>query len=50
VTAALAWQARQRGVRTLVLSAENDDVGRIYGRAGFRRIGTTRAAARATPA
>ena len=44
VTAALAGHARQCGVRALVLSAENDDVGRIYRRAGFRRIGTTHAA------
>ncbi len=50
VTAALAGHARQRGVRSLVLSAENDDVGRIYGRAGFRRIGTTGTAGRAAPA
>jgi ribosomal protein S18 acetylase RimI-like enzyme len=44
VTTALAGHARQRGVRALVLSAENDDVSRIYRRAGFRRIGTTHAA------
>jgi len=50
VTGLLAWHARQSGVRTLVLSAENDDVGRIYRRAGFRRIGTTHAAERAGPA
>jgi GNAT superfamily N-acetyltransferase len=50
VTGLLAWHARQSGVRTLVLSAENDDVGRIYRRAGFRRIGTTHAAERPRPA
>ncbi|MGP8209202.1 MAG: GNAT family N-acetyltransferase [Acidimicrobiales bacterium] len=50
VTAFLASHAQHVGVRTLVLSAENDDVGRIYRRAGFRRIGTTHAAERAGPA
>jgi hypothetical protein len=50
VTAFLASHAQHVGVRTLVLSAENDDVGRIYRRAGFRRIGTTHAAERPRPA
>jgi GNAT superfamily N-acetyltransferase len=50
VTAWLAAHAHQRGVRTLVLSAQNDDVSRIYQRAGFRRIGTTHAAERPRPA
>jgi GNAT superfamily N-acetyltransferase len=50
LTALLARHARHRGVRTLVLSAENEDVGHIYRRAGFRRIGTTHAAERARPA
>jgi ribosomal protein S18 acetylase RimI-like enzyme len=49
VTAALASDAHRRGVRTLLLSAENDDVSRIYGRAGFRRIGMTHAAERPVP-
>ncbi|WP_418960996.1 GNAT family N-acetyltransferase [Streptomyces tritici] len=40
VTAALAEDARARGVRTAFLSAGDDDVARIYGRLGFRRIGT----------
>ncbi len=44
VTGTLAAHARKCGVRALVLSAENDDVSRIYRRAGFRRIGTTHAA------
>jgi hypothetical protein len=36
-------------VEALVLSAENDDVSRIYRRAGFHRIGTTHAACGAGP-
>jgi ribosomal protein S18 acetylase RimI-like enzyme len=50
VTATLARHARQCGVEALVLSAENDDVSRIYRRAGFHRIGTTHAAWRPWPA
>jgi ribosomal protein S18 acetylase RimI-like enzyme len=50
VTASLARHARQCGVEALVLSAENDDVSRIYHRAGFHRIGTTHAAWRPGPA
>jgi GNAT superfamily N-acetyltransferase len=50
LTALLARHARHSGVRTLVLSAENEDVGHIYRRTGFRRIGTTHAAERARPA
>jgi ribosomal protein S18 acetylase RimI-like enzyme len=50
VTAALAGHARPSEVRTLVLSAENDDVARIYRRAGFQRIGTTGVASRPVPA
>jgi ribosomal protein S18 acetylase RimI-like enzyme len=44
VTALLAAHAHNSGVRTLLISAQNDDVSRIYRRAGFRRIGTTHAA------
>ncbi|MEU7205694.1 GNAT family N-acetyltransferase [Streptomyces sp. NPDC045470] len=40
VTAALVADARERGVRTVFLSANNDDVARIYERLGFRRIAT----------
>ncbi|MGW0395442.1 GNAT family N-acetyltransferase [Streptomyces sp. NPDC003042] len=40
VTAALVAQARARGVRTVFLSAGDEDVARIYARAGFRRVGT----------
>ncbi|OKI06267.1 acetyltransferase [Streptomyces sp. CB02923] len=40
VTAALVADARERGVRTVFLSANNDDVARIYERLGFRRVAT----------
>ncbi|MGW6869630.1 GNAT family N-acetyltransferase [Streptomyces sp. NPDC054901] len=40
VTAALVAQARERGAGTVFLSAGDEDVARIYGRAGFRRVGT----------
>ncbi|MEU5147420.1 GNAT family N-acetyltransferase [Streptomyces yangpuensis] len=40
VTSALVAQARARGARTVFLSAGDEDVARIYGRAGFRRVGT----------
>ncbi|MFG2334208.1 GNAT family N-acetyltransferase [Streptomyces sp. NPDC048604] len=40
VTAALVSDARARGVRTVFLSAGDEDVARIYGRVGFRRVGT----------
>ncbi|MEV5593700.1 GNAT family N-acetyltransferase [Streptomyces sp. NPDC052496] len=40
VTAALVADARERGMRTVFLSANNDDVARIYERVGFRRIAT----------
>jgi ribosomal protein S18 acetylase RimI-like enzyme len=40
VTAALVEDARARGVRTIFLSASDDDVARMYGRVGFRQIGT----------
>jgi predicted GNAT family acetyltransferase len=33
-----------KGVTTLLLSAQNDDVARIYERAGFRRVGVAFAA------
>ncbi|WP_411105427.1 GNAT family N-acetyltransferase [Streptomyces sp. cmx-4-9] len=40
VTAALVAQARARGVRTVFLSAGDEDVARVYARAGFRRVAT----------
>ncbi|MEU6211895.1 GNAT family N-acetyltransferase [Streptomyces sp. NPDC047023] len=40
VTAALVARARATGARTVFLSAGDEDVARVYGRAGFRRIGT----------
>ncbi|MFH9425377.1 GNAT family N-acetyltransferase [Streptomyces sp. NPDC017529] len=40
VTAALVADARERGIRTVFLSAGNDDVARIYERLGFRRVAT----------
>ncbi|WP_344465704.1 GNAT family N-acetyltransferase [Kitasatospora kazusensis] len=40
VTAALVADARARGVRTVFLSASDDEVARLYGRLGFRRVGT----------
>jgi GNAT superfamily N-acetyltransferase len=44
VTATLAQHARDAGVRTVLLSAEDDAVARIYARAGFQRVGTAHAA------
>ncbi|MFJ7203149.1 GNAT family N-acetyltransferase [Streptomyces sp. NPDC098789] len=40
VTAALVADALARGVRTVFLSAGDEDVARLYGRIGFRRVGT----------
>ncbi|GAA1143649.1 ribosomal protein S18 acetylase RimI-like enzyme [Kitasatospora gansuensis] len=40
VTAALVADARARGVETVFLSAGDQDVARIYGRVGFRTVGT----------
>ncbi|RSS79328.1 GNAT family N-acetyltransferase [Streptomyces sp. WAC06614] len=40
VTAALTADALARGTRTVFLSAGDEDVARIYGRAGFRRVAT----------
>ena len=40
VTAGLTADAQRRGVRTCFLSAGNPAIGRIYARAGFRRVGT----------
>jgi ribosomal protein S18 acetylase RimI-like enzyme len=46
VTALLARHAREHGVPGLLLSAQDDDVARVYQRVGFRRVGTTHAAER----
>ncbi|MFC9298039.1 GNAT family N-acetyltransferase [Streptomyces sp. NPDC057011] len=40
VTAALVADALARGARTVFLSAGDEDVARIYARAGFRRVAT----------
>jgi len=40
VTALLARDALDRGVRTLFLSASDEAVARVYARIGFRGIGT----------
>jgi ribosomal protein S18 acetylase RimI-like enzyme len=40
VTALLAADARDRGVRTIFLSASDAAVARVYARIGFREIGT----------
>ncbi|GAA4587362.1 hypothetical protein GCM10023194_36030 [Planotetraspora phitsanulokensis] len=50
VTAALAADARSRGVTTVFLSAGDADVARIYARLGFRSIGTALIAEAAAPA
>ncbi|HKH17054.1 MAG TPA: GNAT family N-acetyltransferase [Solirubrobacteraceae bacterium] len=40
VTARLAQDARERGAEIVFLSAADDAVARVYGRLGFRRVGT----------
>jgi ribosomal protein S18 acetylase RimI-like enzyme len=40
LTHVLARDALEHGVTTVFCSAQNDDVARIYGRIGFRRVGT----------
>jgi N-acetylglutamate synthase-like GNAT family acetyltransferase len=40
VTAALVQDAVTNGMRTVFLSAGDDDVARLYARLGFRRVGT----------
>ncbi|MCJ1677410.1 GNAT family N-acetyltransferase [Streptomyces sp. APSN-46.1] len=40
VTAALVADALARGVTTVFLTAGDEDVARVYGRAGFLRVGT----------
>ncbi|WP_443035191.1 GNAT family N-acetyltransferase [Streptomyces sp. BE20] len=50
VTAALVAHARANGVRTVFLSAADEDVARIYRRAGFRPFATALIAEPAEPA
>jgi truncated hemoglobin YjbI len=45
LTAALAADAVRRGVTTLFMGADSDDVARIYERAGFVRVGSAGGAA-----
>jgi N-acetylglutamate synthase-like GNAT family acetyltransferase len=40
VTSGLVWDARNRGVETIFLSAGSEDIARVYARLGFRRVGT----------
>ncbi|MEV7775886.1 GNAT family N-acetyltransferase [Kitasatospora sp. NPDC086791] len=49
VTAALVAHARANGVRTVFLSASDEDVARIYRRAGFRPFATALIAEPAAP-
>ncbi|MEU9045777.1 MULTISPECIES: GNAT family N-acetyltransferase [unclassified Kitasatospora] len=49
VTAALVAHARANGVRTVFLSASDEDVARIYRRAGFRLFATALIAEPASP-
>lgn len=49
VTATLVADALERGVGTVFLSADDDDVARVYERVGFRRVGTAGAASVVAP-
>lgn len=40
ITAALVADARERGIATVFLSAQDDAVARVYERIGFQRVGT----------
>jgi predicted GNAT family acetyltransferase len=40
ITAVLAADALRRGLGTVLLSAQDDDVARVYERVGFSRLGT----------
>lgn len=40
ITAALVADARERGIDTVFLSAQDDTVARVYERIGFQRVGT----------
>lgn len=44
VTGALVGDALTRGITLVLLSADTDDVARVYERLGFRRVGTAAAA------
>ena len=44
LTSALVADAQRRGVATIFMGADNDDVARIYERVGFTRIGSAGAA------
>ena len=44
ITVELVQHAREHNVTVLLLSAQNDDVARVYQRVGFHRIGTVCAA------
>jgi ribosomal protein S18 acetylase RimI-like enzyme len=44
LTAYLAHHAFDAGVNLMILSAQNDNVARVYERVGFSRVGNTRAA------
>lgn len=46
LTSKLVGAAAERGVRVVILAAENEAVARIYGRLGFRPVGTQVAARR----
>lgn len=48
IAATLAADALASGIDTVFLSAQNDDVARVYERVGFRRIGTACIATRPT--
>lgn len=48
LTSLLTSHALDNGVETVLLSAQNEDVARVYERIGFRRVGSTGAAERAT--
>lgn len=45
VTAALVRDALERGATTILLSAGDEEIARLYARAGFRTVGTAGAAA-----
>ena len=40
VTGTLVEDALERGVETVFLSAGSEDIARVYGRLGFKRVGT----------
>jgi predicted GNAT family acetyltransferase len=48
VTAALVADALERGIDLVFLSADDDDVARVYAKVGFERVGTARAASAPT--